>query len=72
MSLAVNDWLHGHALFRGVPLCTTRLIHRTRLLCRGETVAWDVYMDSMAAIGGIVPWMLTEGVSPALCSGCPL
>lgn len=28
---------------------------------RGETASWDVYMDSMTAIGGIVPWMLVEG-----------
>jgi hypothetical protein len=28
---------------------------------RGETASWDVYMSSMAAIGGVVPWMLVEG-----------
>ncbi|BDA47385.1 probable inactive purple acid phosphatase 27 [Coccomyxa sp. Obi] len=28
---------------------------------RGETSSWDVYMDSMTSIGGIVPWMLVEG-----------
>lgn len=32
-----------------------------------QVEAWDVYMDSMSAIGGIVPWMLTEGVRCTLC-----
>ena len=27
---------------------------------RGETASWDVYMESMQAIGSVVPWMLTE------------
>ena len=27
-----------------------------------QTEAWDTYMDAMTAIGGIVPWMLVEGV----------
>jgi hypothetical protein len=33
---------------------------------RGELSSWDVYMSSMTAIGGIVPWMLVEGVSPQM------
>ena len=27
---------------------------------RGETASWDVYMESMQAIGSVVPWMLVE------------
>ena len=33
---------------------------------RGETASWDVYMESMQAIGSVVPWMLTE--VRALCA----
>ena len=35
-----------------------------------QAEAWDVYMDSMSAIGGIMPWMLTEGVRCKHCHLC--